>query len=794
MTKAFQHGFLFLILTALLHTGTAQGADKKSSSTKNRQMQSVDINQELEEQGISEEVAFRDQRAFAAQATPGSTDLELNSQDLKVISKEVAAPISFRDFLNKAKNLKNKSISRKVAAITLPLSSSDAVLRGNLFKVISLYAGFRHRNEIQDLLKKFVELNTDQGHRDIEWNSDPAINPNPQDPSFRTKHPFQAAGLELQKFTSQAGLIFHNIENPDDFICPEGVAPAKGFKNCSNKIYVIELPGKAASAQHPLGLYVHMDVVPAGTDWYLTNDRGQKKSLDPFKMEFVSQKDLQLERTREDLKRRWREAKEKEKTSPDKARASMYARYLERQINDITGDRYYGRGTIDDKAAIVSALFAMKTLRELQNEGSLELLSHPIQLIIETTEETTGEGVGVYLKWAKEKKGFEPTQQKNLGLDALYPISIAEKGIFRLRLDFPQKHNSLSGDQVEISLFHGANKPELQARNSIPGVFKITFQGPGAEKLKTFLQANNFFAKAEKFLMQRWSQQDNEKSILISLGEKPQKLWHPLNPTLSDVQKNSFVLNLHGYERVSFMPMDADNSLVRAAGFLSYLKNELAKTSSVKVAENHYTQLANFIWNEIGFDYYGKPFQIAFMDRFDINEKEATEAAKSFMGALTVVPTKVELPNTQDPQSSLGVYVDMRVPRSNQKSANDAQELKSSFTEFANRATKAFEAKASSYGYKTTVILSAAPRYVSPNQPWLQSLLKIFQTQSGHSEYSFISISGSSTASTALNGVNFGPTLPYENDVYHISNEFKKTDNIQLDLRMFTQAFLELAQ
>jgi dipeptidase D len=78
--------------------------------------------------------------------------------------------------------------------------------------------------------------------------------------------------------------------------------------------------------------------------------------------------------------------------------------------------RLIARGTEDDKAAIATALYAMKALRELGLP-----LQRRIELIVSLTEESD---------WAPFEAVLaeHPPPDMNIGIDASYPVVVAEKG------------------------------------------------------------------------------------------------------------------------------------------------------------------------------------------------------------------------------------------------------------------------------------------------------------------------------------------------------------------------------
>ncbi len=114
--------------------------------------------------------------------------------------------------------------------------------------------------------------------------------------------------------------------------------------------------------------------------------------------------------------------------------------------------RIYGRGALDDKGPILSALYSLKAIRD-----SGVTLTRRIRVIFGTDEETGDLDIGYYL--LKEKPpvcGFTP--------DSDFPVVFAEKGI--LHVDFIRKFSfdcKNSGNDIIVS-FHGG-----EAVNMVPG-------------------------------------------------------------------------------------------------------------------------------------------------------------------------------------------------------------------------------------------------------------------------------------------------------------------------------------
>jgi len=73
-----------------------------------------------------------------------------------------------------------------------------------------------------------------------------------------------------------------------------------------------------------------------------------------------------------------------------------------------------------------------------------------------------------------------------------------------------------------------------------------------------------------------------------------------------------------------------------------------------------------------------------------------------------------------------------------------------------------------------------------PSGAWLQTLLNIFGDTTGM-EAEPRSSAGSTTAKLLPNAINFGPSMPGETYTGHTSEEFKRVDNLLLDIQMFTE-------
>ena len=131
-------------------------------------------------------------------------------------------------------------------------------------------------------------------------------------------------------------------------------------------------------------------------------------------------------------------------------------------LGEIHEDRIYGRGTMDDKGPMVSALHGLVAIKEAGIP-----LNHRIRLIFGTSEESGGPDIEHYLKKEKQPvSGFTP--------DAEFPAINAEMGILVIKLS-----KSL-GDSPVTALEGG------QAVNMVPDRAFVSYRENGEEKTLSF--------------------------------------------------------------------------------------------------------------------------------------------------------------------------------------------------------------------------------------------------------------------------------------------------------------------
>ncbi|MFJ4344731.1 dipeptidase [Pseudomonas sp. NPDC089401] len=280
------------------------------------------------------------------------------------------------------------------------------------------------------------------------------------------------------------------------------------FRNIDNRVYEISL----GEGKEVVGLHAHADVVPVNpANWKLADGT----RLDPFKLTLV-------------------------------------------------GDRMYGRGTEDDKNGIIVALYALKVAKD-ENLP----LARQIKLLIDTTEETSGDAIPYYFE-------RNPTPDYNLALDGGYPVVIAEKGYGTVMASFSKRAASGKGAEI-VNLTGGL------ATNQIPttSVATLVADNP-ADLAKRLEKAGADYVKRN----------GNDFGIAAK------------------VEGKQVVLTVTGVSAHSSEPESGINPVARMLGFLNGLGQQ------VPLKHNHFTDAARYAADNWGLDYLGNTLGIGFQDSF----------------------------------------------------------------------------------------------------------------------------------------------------------------------------------
>lgn len=281
------------------------------------------------------------------------------------------------------------------------------------------------------------------------------------------------------------------------------------FRNIDNRVYEISLEGAGSEV---VGIHAHADVVPVTLENWVLKD-GTK--LDPFKVTLI-------------------------------------------------GDRMYGRGTEDDKNGIVVALYAMKVIKEEKLP-----LARNFKLLIDTTEETTGDAIPYYF-------ARNPTPEYNLALDGGYPVVIAEKGYGTVMATFAKR--PAEGAGAEITAITGG-----MATNQIPSKSVATLVSDQPAQLAASLEKlGGAYAKAH----------GGDFTVDAQVAGKDVKL------------------TVTGVSAHSSEPQSGVNPVARMLDFINSLQGKVA------LKHNEITDAARYAADNWGLDYLGGKLGVGFADAF----------------------------------------------------------------------------------------------------------------------------------------------------------------------------------
>ncbi|MDO8908412.1 MAG: dipeptidase [Pseudohongiella sp.] len=300
------------------------------------------------------------------------------------------------------------------------------------------------------------------------------------------------------------------------------------FRNVDNRIYEITLPGAPADNTELVALHAHADVVPANAaDWILEDGT----QLDPF------------------------------------------------TLTEIDG-RLYGRGAEDNKNGIVAVMYAMRVIAQ----ENLPLQRH-LRLLVDTTEETTGEAMPYYLE-------RNPMPDFNIALDGGYPVIIAEKGYGTLLARFP--YRAAIGEGAELVHLTGG-----LAGNQIPGAATATLMTSDPVEVAArieFLGGNYVMLNGSDFAISATPFADRVEVRVTGVSAHSSEPWTGVNP------------------------------VARLLDFL-YESGQV-----VFMKDNHLVDAILYAVSNFGLDYTGRQLGIGFSD--------------DFMGPLTASLTYVKVDNT----------------------------------------------------------------------------------------------------------------------------------------------------
>lgn len=95
------------------------------------------------------------------------------------------------------------------------------------------------------------------------------------------------------------------------------------------------------------------------------------------------------------------------------------------------------------------------------------------------------------------------------------------------------------------------------------------------------------------------------------------------------------------------------------------------------------------------------------------------------------------------------------------------------------------------YGLNTEILDHMEPLFRSPEDEFIQTLLRVYNTATGKND-SPIAIGGGTYARRVPNIIAFGPVFNVKDDVAHQADEYMRIDDLKACLNIYKQAFIEL--
>ncbi|MGS0681446.1 dipeptidase [Shewanella sp. 125m-7] len=362
-----------------------------------------------------------------------------------------------------------------------------------------------------------------------------------------------------------------------------------------------------------------------------------------------------------------------------------------------------GRGTEDDKGPIVTAMYAMKSIKDNNVQ-----LNKRIELMVYMAEESDWQPLRDFLQT------YTPADI-NITIDAQYPVVTAEKGWSQIKFTIPTMANPL------------AKTPQL-----------ISFKG-GAFSSQVPQQASAELAHIDSALLAKLEAESlAQKGMSYRFQAKGERV----------------TIFADGKSTHSSTPEDGVNAVTHLARLLSgyhWPKSTAALTHS-------------FIDEMVGLGIYAEQFgEIAYKD--------------DFMGEMTLAPTVVK-------QTDKGTEITINLRRPKGKTAELLEQQTLAAMAQWQQQHQVSVIELESYWGKPMVMEGA---------PHVETLLDVFGHFSGVKDPKPVAIGGSTNSKLFPNALSFGPTMPGVEYTGHSENEFITYDQLMLNLRMYTAAFIELA-
>ena len=250
------------------------------------------------------------------------------------------------------------------------------------------------------------------------------------------------------------------------------------------------------------------------------------------------------------------------------------------------------------------------------------------------------------------------------------------------------------------------------------------------------------------------------------------------------------------------------------------LINELRVADDFPLKENHFTDAAKFVAEMIGLDFLGKKFGIAYQD---FAGEQGSDKFLPNMGPLYMSLTEVGIPGDNQLRPTMGkpagkkpklgktvqVVCNLRNPRGNLPPAMRTNLAPKDWAKkSAAQLVKDIAKQMNAYDPKLEFSFAASRDerqalnwlWVDSNSPWIDTLIKIFNgvyNEPGTRNVA-VATAGTTTAKKLTKAVSFGPSLgsvamPEQKYRGHTVNEFKRLENFYLDVQLYTEMVLQIA-
>lgn len=191
----------------------------------------------------------------------------------------------------------------------------------------------------------------------------------------------------------------------------------------------------------------------------------------------------------------------------------------------IIDGKIYARGSVDDKGPSMSAIYALKILKDLDVK-----LNKRVRIIFGTDEESHWRGIKYY---------FEKEEMPTIGFspDADFPIIVAEKGIGNVTLTSANKDTNYENQKANVVSFLAGERT-----NVVPDLAIVKIQG-ATELLNKINDEFNIFLESYKL---GGDIKINNEELIIQLKGKSAHAMEPFEGVNAGLELLKFLTTIEG--------------------------------------------------------------------------------------------------------------------------------------------------------------------------------------------------------------------------------------------------------